>query len=324
MRYWRHIALGVALALLASFASTGGSAQSNYPSRSVRIVVPTGPGGATDVTARNVADFLTRSLGESFVVENKPGAQGRVAATYFVQQPSDGYTLFLMASSQSVLPALYELPYDTLKDFTPIAVLSTASTMLLVNKKLPVTSIEELIAYAKKHPDEITFGYQGGPPQLAGAGFGKMAGINAIGVPFNSSAQALTELVAGRLTYLITTADVAKGQVEGGTLRALAAVGKKRATVFPDIPSLYELNYKLDGSGWFGLVGPRDLPPAIVEKLLTTLKQNYFGKAPQQLLAKAGLDPADEEPAQFKERISEAISSWKEIAAGLGIKRIKL
>src|SRR5262249_47298016 len=152
---------------------------------------------------------------------NMPGAQGRVAATNFVQQRNDGYTLFLMASSQSVLPALYELPYDTLRDFTPIAVLSTAPTMLLVNKNLPVNSVPDLIAYAKAHPKEITFGYQGGPPQLAGAGFGKMTGINAVGVPFNASAQALTELVAGRLTYLITTADVAKAQVEGGTLRAL-------------------------------------------------------------------------------------------------------
>ncbi|MCX7315143.1 MAG: tripartite tricarboxylate transporter substrate binding protein [Hyphomicrobiales bacterium] len=321
MRYAK-LAIGALVALLV--ASDAASAQSNYPAKPVRIVVPTGPGGATDVTARSVAEFLTRALGETFVVENKPGAQGRVAATYFVQQPSDGYTLFMMASSQSVLPALYELPYDTLKDFTPIAVLSTAPTMLLVNKKLSVTSIDELIAYAKKHPSEITFGYQGGPPQLAGAGFGKMVGINAVGVPFNASAQALTELVAGRLTYIITTADVAKAQVEGGTLVALAAVGKKRAELFPDIPSLYELNYKLEGSGWFGLTGPRDLPPAITEKIFATLKEGYIGKAPQSALARSGLEPVGEGPAQFKARLSEAIERWQDVAAGLGIKRTKL
>lgn len=324
MRFCVRIALSAVLALLAGFASSAVAAQQTYPTKSVRIIVPTGPGGATDVTARNVAEFLTRMMGESFVVENKPGAQGRVAATYFMQQPSDGYTLFMMASSQSVLPALYELPYDTLRDFTPIAVLSTASSMLLINKKLPVTSIDELIVYAKKNPNEITFGYQGGPPQLAGAGFGKMAGINAVGVPFNASAQALTELVAGRLTYIITTADVAKAQVEGGTLRALASVGKMRAKVFPDVPSLYELNYKLDGSGWFGLVGPRDLPPAIVDKLFATLKENYIGKAPQEALAKAGLEPAGEGPDQFKARLAEAIARWKEIADDLGIMRMKL
>jgi tripartite-type tricarboxylate transporter receptor subunit TctC len=324
MRCCNRIALAATLTLLIGLASNAGFAQPAYPTRSVRIIVPTGPGGATDVTARNVAEFLTRALGEPFVVENKPGAQGRVAATYFMQQPSDGYTLFMMASSQSVLPALYELPYDTLRDLTPITVLSTAPTMLLVNKNLPVASIEELIAYAKKNPNEITFGYQGGPPQLAGAGFGKMAGINAVGVPFNASAQALTELVAGRLTYIITTADVAKAQVEGGTVRALASVGKKRAELFPDIPSLYELNYKLDGSGWFGLAGPRDLPPAIAEKLFATLKESYIGKAPQQALAKAGLEPAGEGPAQFKARLAEAITRWQEIAADLGIKRTKL
>jgi tripartite-type tricarboxylate transporter receptor subunit TctC len=227
-----------------------------------------------------------------------------------------------MASSQSVLPALYELPYDTLRDFTPIALLSTAPTMLLVNKNLPVTSVSELIAYAKQNPTGITFGYQGGPPQLAGAGFGKMAGINAVGVPFNASAQALTELIAGRLTYLITTADVAKAQVEGGNLRALAAVGEKRAVVFPDVPSLYELGYKLDGGGWFGLAGPHNLPQPIVNRILSSLKEGYFGKEPQLAMEKAGLEPVEEGPEQFRQRLSTAIARWQEIAATLGIKKL--
>jgi tripartite-type tricarboxylate transporter receptor subunit TctC len=308
--------------LLAALLPCSVQAQGDYPNKSVRIIVPTGAGGATDFTARNAADYLSRALGAPFVVENKPGAQGRVAATYFVQQPNDGYTLFMMASSQSVLPALYELPYDTQRDFTPIALLSTAPTMLLVNKDLPVTTLAELIDYAKKNPKGITFGYQGAPPQLAGAGFGKMAGINAVGVPFNASAQALTELIAGRLTYLITTADVAKAQVEGGTLRALAAVGAKRAVAFPNIPSLYELGYKLEGGGWFGLAGPRNLPQPIVNRILASLKDGYFGKEPQLAMVKAGLEPVEEDPEQFRQRLSTAIAHWQEIAATLGIKKL--
>ena len=315
-------AIGLAAVLLAYLASVATHAQGQYPNKSVRIVVPTGPGGANDTTARNAAEYLTKALGEPFVVENKPGAQGRVAATYVVQQPSDGYTLFLLASSQAVLPALYDLSYDTLRDFTPLAVLSTAPTMLLVNSKLPVTNIDELIAYAKKNPKDITFGYQGGPPQLAGAGFGKMAGINPVGVPFNASAQALTELVAGRLTYVITTADVAKAQVEGGNVRALAAAGEKRAALFPQVPSFYELGYKLDGSGWFGLAGPRDLPQPVVSRILTALKNGYFGKEPQRLLEKAGLEAADEGPEQFKTRLATAIARWQEVAGSLGIKKM--
>lgn len=314
---------GIVAALLAC-AANAALAQDNYPSKPVRIIVPTGPGGANDTTARGAAEFLSKALGESFIVENKPGAQGRVAATYFVHQRNDGYTLFLLASSQSVLPALYELPYDTLSDFTPIALLSTAPTMLLVNSKIGVKTIPEFIAYAKAHPNEITFGYQGGPPQLAGAGFAKMAGINAVGVPFNASAQALTELLAGRLTYIITTADVAKAQVEGGNLQALAAVGERRASVFPNIPSLYELNYKLDGSGWFGLAGPKDLPKPIVDKIHGVLKAGFYGKAPQAALIKAGLEPAAEGPMQFKARVAAAIARWQEIASTLGIKKISL
>jgi len=322
----RHIRLisGIVGALFACCVSNAALAQDHYPSKSVRIIVPTGPGGANDTTARNAAEFLTKALGEPFIVENKPGAQGRVAATYFLQQRNDGYTLFLLASSQSVLPALYELPYDTLGDFTPIALLSTAPTMLLVNSKLAVKTIPEFIAYAKAHPNDITFGYQGGPPQLAGAGFAKMAGINAVGVPFNASAQALTELLAGRLTYIITTADVAKAQVEGGNLRALAAVGERRASAFPDIPSLYELNYKLDGSGWFGLAGPKDLPNPIVEKIHGALKAGYYGKEPQAALVKAGLEPGSEGPAKFKARLADAVARWHDIASSLGIKKTSL
>jgi len=322
----RHVRLisSVIGALLVYSVQNAVLAQNNYPSKSVRIIVPTGPGGANDTTARSGAEFLSKALGESFIVENKPGAQGRVAATYFVQQRNDGYTLFLLASSQSVLPALYELPYDTLGDFTPIALLSTAPTMLLVNSKIGVKTIPEFITYAKAHSNEITFGYQGGPPQLAGAGFAKMAGINAVGVPFNASAQALTELLAGRLTYIITTADVAKAQVDGGNLRALAAVGEKRAAVFPDIPSLYELNYKLDGSGWFGLAGPRDLPKPILDKIYGALKAGYYGKAPQAALANAGLEPVAEGPTEFKARVSDAITRWQAIASSLGIKKILL
>lgn len=300
------------------------AAQSNYPSRPVRIIVPTGAGGSTDSTARNVAEFLSKALRQPFIVENKPGALGRVAATYLVQQAADGYTLFMMANSQSVLPALYELPYDTLRDFTPIAVLSFAPSVLLVNKDLPASTVAELVAYARSHPQEVTFGFQGGPLRLAGAEFSKLAGLNAVGVPFNSSTQALSELVAGRLTYLLASAEVAKPQVEAGTVRALAAVGARRASVFPDVPSLYELNYQLDGTGWFGLTAPRDLPQPIIERLYSVLKDGYFGKAPQQVLMKAGLEPAGEGPEQFRARLASSIARWQDIAQSLGIERTKL
>lgn len=315
------LASGALAVLLTLFGSPHSAAQSTYPNKPVRIVVPTAAGGATDLTARNVAEFLAKALKEPFVVENRPGAQGRVAATYFLQQPSDGYTLFMMASSQSVLPTLYKLSYDTLRDFTPIALLSTAPVMLLVNKDLPVSNVSELVAYAKKNPDKITFGYQGAPPQLAGLTFGKMVGIKAIAVPFNSSAQALMELVGGRLTYLMTTADVAKAQAEGGTIRVLAAAGDKRAAVFPEIPTLLELGYNIDGGGWFGLVGPRDLPRPIVDRIYAALRDGYFGKEPQRQMERAGLEPADEGPAQFGKRLATAIARWQQVGRDLGIEQ---
>ncbi len=143
----------------------------------MKIIVPTGAGGATDLTARSVAQTLTQVLGQTFIVENRPGAHGILAVNTLMRAEHDGYTLLLMASSQSVLPALYELPYDPIAEFSPIALLSIAPVILVVNSDLPVTSVPELLQYAKQHPTEITYGYQGGPPQLASAQFVKLAGF---------------------------------------------------------------------------------------------------------------------------------------------------
>ncbi|WP_161138943.1 tripartite tricarboxylate transporter substrate-binding protein [Propylenella binzhouense] len=310
------LAAGLALAAPAA-------AQTDFPNRSVRVIVPTGPGGATDTTARSVTDTLGQALGQTFVVENQPGAQGLVAMTSFKDAAPDGYTLLLMASSQSVLPAFYELPYDPVGDITPIARLSIAPVLLMVNKDFPANTVEEFVAYAKAHPNDISYGYQGGPPQLAAATFASVAGFEALGVPFNASAQAMTELIAGRVTYLMMTAEQAKAQVEGGTLKALGTAGSKRAATFPDVPTLEELGYPTYGTGWFGLVGPKDLPQEIVDKLWTTLQESYIGKAPQQALAAKGLEPATDGPDAFKAIISDEIERWQAIAGKLGIEKKK-
>jgi tripartite-type tricarboxylate transporter receptor subunit TctC len=299
-------------------------AQADYPSRVVKIIVPTGAGGATDLTARSVAQTLTQVLGQPFVVENRPGAHGILAVNTLMRSEHDGYTLLLMASSQSVLPALYQLPYDPVAEFSPIALLSIAPVILVVNSDLPVTSVPELIQYAKQHPTETTYGYQGGPPQLASAQFVKLAGFKAVGVPFNASAQVTSELLAGRLTFTLLTAEQAKAQVNGGKLRALATAGGKRATAFPQLPTLQELGYPVDGSGWFGLVGPRDLGPGIVKKLHMTIEQNFVGKSGQATLVKAGFEPTAEGPEEFTARIKSAVSNWISIGEDLGIKKEKM
>jgi tripartite-type tricarboxylate transporter receptor subunit TctC len=318
----RAVLTGLAGGLMLSHTQARGQ-DANYPSRTVKVTVGTGAGGAADTTARVAAKVLSDALGQTFVVENRPGAQGLVALSAFVKERTDGYSLFMLASSQATLPAFYQLPYDPVDDITPIARLTVASVILVVNPELPVKSAKELVDYAKKNPDKITYGYQGGPIQIACALFAKLAGFQPVAVPFTASAQVATEMLAGRLTYTVMTGEQAKPLVDAGKLRALATAGFKRALAFPDIPTLAELGYPAYGDGWFGLIGPKNLPRPIVDKLYTAFKDHYYGKAPQHSLVARGMEPADEGPEAFRAFLKEDIARW--IAAGeqLGIVKVK-
>jgi tripartite-type tricarboxylate transporter receptor subunit TctC len=317
----RAVMIGLGGGLLSRTGALGQEAA--YPSRTVKITVGTGAGGAADTTARVAAKVLSDALGQTFVVENRPGAQGLVALSSFVKERTDGYSLFMLASSQAVLPALYQLPYDPVDDITPIARLTSASVILVVNPELPVKSAKELVDYAKKNPDKITYGYQGGPIQIACALFAKLAGFQPVSVPFTASAQVATEMLAGRLTYTVMTGEQAKPLTDAGKLRPLATAGFKRALAFPDLPTLAELGYPAYGDGWFGLIGPKNLPKPIVDKLYTAFKDHYYGKEPQHSLVARGMEPADEGPEAFRAFLKEDIARW--IAAGeqLGIVKVK-
>ena len=220
----------------------------------------------------------------------------------------------MLASSQAVLPALYQLPYDPVNDITPIARLTAASVILVVNPDLPVKSAKDLVDYGKKNPDTITYGYQGGPIQIACALFAKLAGFQPVAVPFTASAQVATEMLAGRLTYTVMTGEQAKPLVDAGKLRALATAGTKRALAFPDIPTLDELGYPAYGDGWFGLIGPKNLPKPIVDKLYTAFKDHYYDKQPQHLLVARGMEPANDGPEAFTAFLKADIARW--ISAG--------
>jgi tripartite-type tricarboxylate transporter receptor subunit TctC len=315
----------LALALCAGcLGAPSSSAQTDYPARLVRIIVPTAAGGATDLTARGAGRALSEALGQTFLVENRPGAHGLLAANAVLKEKPDGYTLLMMASSQSALPAFYELPYDPIGDFSPIALLSIAPVVLAVNASLPVTSVQDFVRYAKEHPREITYGYQSNGTNLSCALLARLAGIEAVAVPFAASAQVATEMIAGRLTFTLMTTEQAKVHVDAGRLRALATAGSKRAAVFPEIPTLAELGYSVDGTGWFGLVGAAGLPKPIADKLYATLKQHYIGKAGQAALVAAGLEAGDEGPQEFTTRLKSEVARWMQIGAELGVSKGKL
>jgi tripartite-type tricarboxylate transporter receptor subunit TctC len=299
------------------------SQEAHYPSRPVKITVGTGAGGAADTTARVAAKVLSDAFGQSFVVENRPGAQGLVALSSFVKERPDGYSLFMLASSQATLPAFYQLPYDPINDITPIARLTAASVILVVNPDLPVTSVKDLVDYAKKNPDTVSYGYQGGPIQIACAMFAKLAGFQPIAVPFTASARVATEMLAGRLTYTVMTGEQAKPLTDAGKLRPLATAGSKRALAYPDIPTLEELGYPAYGDGWFGLIGPKNLPKPIVDTLYAAFKDHYYGKEPQHLLVTRGMEPADEGPEAFTAFLKADIARWIRAGEQLNIPKVK-
>lgn len=311
-------------ACLCAAGSPAARAQAGYPSRPVRIVVPTGAGGATDLTARSAARTLSDVLGQPFVVENRPGAHGLVAASALLREKPDGHTLMMMSSSQSALPALFELPYRPVDDFSPVAVLSIAPVVLVVNARLPVTSVEEFVRHARLHPREISYGFQSNTTKLACAQFAKLAGIDAVEVPFAASAQVATELIAGRLTFTLMTTEQAKVHVEAGSLRALATAGARRAQAFPDLPLMSDAGYPIDGTGWFGLVGGADVPGPVIDTLYLALRQHYIGQAGQAAIVKAGLEPGDEGPPAFTARLRSEIARWVRIAGELGIAKGRL
>ena len=230
----------------------------------------------------------------------------------------------MMASSQSALPAFYEIPYDPVGDFSPIAVLSIAPVVLVVNASLPVKSVDEFIRYARQRPRDITYGYQSNTTSLSCALFSKLAGLETVGVPFAASAQVATELIAGRLTFTLMTTEQAKTYVDAGRLRALATAGSRRAVAFPDTPTLAELGYAIDGTGWFGLVAASGVPKPVIDKLYLTLQQRYIGKAGQAAILAAGLEPGDEGPDAFTARLKSEIARWIAIGAELGVAKGKL
>jgi tripartite-type tricarboxylate transporter receptor subunit TctC len=321
----RKLALVAGLMLAATAAWSAARAQTDYPSRVVRIIVPTAAGGATDLTARSAAPALSAALGQPFIVENRPGAHGLTAGATVLKEARDGYTLMMMATSQSALPALFDgIPYDLANDFSPVALLSIAPVILVVNASLPVKSVADLIDYAKQHPNEITYGYQSNTTSLSCGQFAKLAGFQAVSVPFAGSAQVATELLAGRLTFTLMTSEQAKVYVDSGRLRALATGGPKRANAFPDLPTLQELGYPIDGTGWFGLVGPAGMPQPVVDKLYAALKAQYIAKDAQANIIKAGLEAGDEGPAEFGARIKREIARWISLGAELGMAKNKL
>ena len=306
----------LAAATLLAIAPTV-SAQ-DYPTKPIRVIVPFAPGGGSDFIARFMAQRLSELLGKPFVIENKPGAGGNLGTEQGVRAAADGYTLTLIASSYTVNPAIHKLNFDPVNEVTPIIQLSRGPLLVLVNPSLGASTLQDLIAMAKKKPGEIMYASsgQGSIIHAATELFNLKAGIKMIHVPYRGTGPALTDTLAGQTQVFFSSAATALPHVQSGTLKALAVTTAKRLPALPNVPTVAEAGLPgYEVALWHGLIAPKGLPRTIVDKINKAANESLTLKDTAEKLATDGVAPAGGTPEQFMATIRKEIDLWKKLAA---------
>jgi tripartite-type tricarboxylate transporter receptor subunit TctC len=313
-----HLA-GAAIPFTASWIARADS----YPSRPVRIIVGYAAGGAPDVMARLIGRWLSDRLGQPFVVENKPGASGRIATESVIRAPADGYTLLLVALPDAVNATLYQNLNDSFaRDVAPIAATSRDPDVMLVNPAFPAKSVPEFIAYAKANSGKINMASPGvgSSPHMAGELFNFMTGIDMTHVAYRGSAPALTDLLGGQVQVFFAPIAASLAYVKAGKLRALAVTTAVRSDALADIPTVADFVPGFEVSGWFGIGAPKDVPAAIVDRLNTEINAGLNDPATKARLADLGASAFVLSPSEFGRFIADEIKKWANVIKFANIK----
>ena len=309
--------LAVAVAPLAPSRAAG------YPERPVMLEVAFTPGGPSDVLARIIGKAMGEILGQTFVIENRPGAGGNIAAEYTARAKPNGYTLLMGNNSILATNALLykELKYDPVKDFAPITLIGTQANILVLNPNVPAHSVKELIELCRKEPGKINFassGY-GAAAHLSGELFKEEARVNIVHVPYKGAAPALQDVIAGNDQMMFATAASVIGHIKSGQVRALAVTTLKRTSIMPDLPTMDEAGLKgFDASTWHGLVAPAGTPPEILAILHDAAVKALKDPQVQASLQKLGVDIVGDTPQQFAAYINSEIPKWTAIVKASG------
>lgn len=313
--FTRRLAL---LALAAAFAT--GAQAADYPSRPVQYIVPFGAGGAAELASRIATEGFTEILGQPFVVENRPGANGIIGTVQGAKAAPDGYTLLQAnAATFSVNPLLYKAAtYDPSKDFTPIGLVASQPYIIAVTAGLPVNTLPELIALAKQRGGTLTYATGSTSHQLAGELFQKVAGVKLTHVPYNATNLALPDVISGRVDLIVTAAYTAVPHL--GKIRPIAATSAERARLLPDVPTFKELGYPdFVVEGWFGVSAPAGLPPEVVKTLNTALNKHLEQPKVKEAFDKAGFEVTPSTPEEFASFIKRELATGREVVKAAGI-----
>ena len=294
-----------------------------YPSKPVKIIVAFPPGGGNDFIARFIAARLSASVGQQFVVENRPGAGGTVGTEAGLKAPPDGYTLTLVSNSYTANANLYKLRFDPVADMTPIIQVSQGPYVVVVHPSVPVRTFPELLALAKREPDRLYFASSGNGSinHLATALLASMAGFRLNHVPYRGTGPALSDTIGGQTSALLGSPSTTLPHVRAGRLRALAVTTSKRIAADLDLPTVAEAGVPgYEATLWHGLIGPKGLPPEVVERIHAEVTRVLNLREATDLLQTDGVSPAGGPPEQFRETIRAEIAVWRKVVADTGVK----
>ena len=321
MRNLLRVLFATGAALLAAATSAQGQVQT-YPSKPITLIVPFGPGSATDTITRIIAQHLGYAFSQSIVIENKPGANGAIAAAYVARAAPDGYTLLMSTNSpHSAVPFLAKNPgYDPVKDFTPLSRVGSFTLLLVSNPEVPVKSVAELISHAKQNPGKLSFASGNTSGIVAGETLKSWAKIDILHVPYKSVPQAITDVLAGRVSMMFSDLTPSLPHVRSNALRALAATRKARSKLAPDVPTLHEsgvTDFEMDS--WAGLFAPAGAPKEIVTRLNSELRKVIDSPEVTARLASVGFEAFSSSPEELGEFTKVQLAKWGKMIKDAGI-----
>jgi tripartite-type tricarboxylate transporter receptor subunit TctC len=327
MRAARKAASGcIMLGVMAAVAMFSHAGASEYPNRSIRVVVPFAAAGVTDIVARILFDRIGQAIGQTVVIDDRPGAGGNIGVDQVAKSPPDGYTLVVADPSTSLaanVTLFPKLSFHPAKDLTPIAMFGATGAVLIVTNSLPANSIGEFIALAKRKPSELMFGSTGNgtPGHLNGELFSQMVGIRTVHIPYRMGSQGTTDLMTGRIQFWIAPIPTRLEEINSGQLRALAVAGNDRSADLPGIPTIKESGFgDFDASTTYAVFAPKGTPPEVVDKLYTEIKRALDEEVVQKKFRAAGVEPKLGTPSEVAKLLESQIMQWADVIRSGAIK----